>query len=175
VSDGVYGRFDGAFDLGLGLGAEVGEAVLPAARLSLHYFSTAGLYAGYRDAFGASAGGVERSASLGVNVRPLFVPRWSEGLERGPAILDLSLDSLALGLGAFAAQPEGRALGSSRGLELTLGGGLPLSRNARGFWLEALGVLRWTGERGDELQETSGAALLAVSWHSVFGTPIGSR
>ncbi|HEY5376126.1 MAG TPA: hypothetical protein VIK01_20740, partial [Polyangiaceae bacterium] len=44
--DGVYDRFDGDLELGLGLGAELGSAghAAPAIRCSAHYFSIAGVY-----------------------------------------------------------------------------------------------------------------------------------
>ena len=56
VTDGVYGRFEGDFDFGLGAGAESSEGDWRGAlRFSLHYFSTAGIYVTYRDAFDSNA------------------------------------------------------------------------------------------------------------------------
>ena len=108
-ADGVYGRFDGDLDLGLALGAEFGSAghPAPALRGSAHYFSSAGVYAS-----GRIKAGDESAPSLfglGVELRPLFLPRWAKGYETGPALLDLTLDSLSLSLGAFWAQQIGRS------------------------------------------------------------------
>src|SRR3954462_7673962 len=93
--DGVYDRFDGDLDLGLGLGAELGSAgrVAPALRASAHYFSIAGVYFSGRIKTGE--GSAPSLFGAGVDLRPLFVPRWAKGYETGPALLDLTLDSLS--------------------------------------------------------------------------------
>jgi hypothetical protein len=85
-ADGVYGRFDGDLDFGVGLGGEVEQhATRAAVRASLHYFWTAGVYASYRDALGRDDPDAQL-ASVGVDLRPLFMPRWSEHWETGPAL-----------------------------------------------------------------------------------------
>jgi hypothetical protein len=164
--DGVYGRFDGDLDFGLAVGAEVGSAgnAAPIVRGSAHYFSLAGLYAGGR--FKAGAASAPNLFDLGVDVRPLFVPRWAKGYEVGPALFDLTLDSLSLSLGAFwAAESEKRP--TERGFEASLGFGVPLLASAAGPWLEARGVLRYpdSGPRDE-------AVLLAFSWHAFALTPL---
>ena len=148
-SDGVYGRFDGSLTLGASLGAEI-EASDPrgALKLSAHYLWTAGVYARYSDAFGSSSERPARVASLGVDVRPLFLPRFALDSEHGPAILDLTLDSLALSAGAYFAEPLGQSFGDERGFETGLGFGVPLCGEARGAWLEARAERRFA-DRGD--------------------------
>jgi hypothetical protein len=169
--DGVYGRFDGDLEIGLGLGAELdfGAAVRPSAQLALHYFAMAGVYVSYGDAFGASdtPGDAIRKLGLGVDLRPVFVPRWANAMEAGPAILDLTLDSISLALGAFWAEPEGGSFGDQRGFETSLGFGVPLFGSAHGLWIEARGALRWADDGG---REESIFALL--SWHSFVLTPL---
>jgi hypothetical protein len=168
VSDGVYGRFEGDLDLGVGLGADVGQNVLYAARLSLHYFSMAGFSVGYADAFGEpTETGDARRLTVGVDLRPAFVPRWAKDMEQGPALVDLAVDSISLGLGAFWAEPRGAEFGDVRGFELSLGFGLPLFARASGLWLDARGVLRWP-----EAQDVEPAALLLLSYHALFESPI---
>jgi hypothetical protein len=168
-SDGIYGRLDGDLDFGLGLGAELGQSgVLGAARLTVHYFWTAGIYASYADAL-RQAGAPVRRASVGVHVKPLFVPRWSEGWEQGPALLDLVLDSLALGVGAYWSEPHGYHFGHERGLEASLGSGLPLLSSARGPWLEFVGVLR-SAEPG--FRPTEGSLMVLLAWHLLVATPL---
>jgi hypothetical protein len=166
ANDGVYDRFDGDLDLGLALGAELGSAgqAAPALRASAHYFSIAGVYLA-----GRIKAGDESAPSLfglGVDLRPLFVPRWAKGYETGPGFLDLTLDSLSLSLGAFWAQPATQAEESSRGFDAQLGFGLPLLSTAAGPWLEARGVLRYPD--GASRQE---AVILALSWHGFVTTP----
>lgn len=166
--DGVYDRFDGDLDLGLGLGAELGSAGNPApvVRGTAHYFSIAGLYAAGR--FKAGGDSAPTLFDLGVDVRPLFVPRWAKGYETGPAFFDLTLDSLSLSLGAFwSAKSEAGARDRERGFEAGLGFGLPLLARAAGPWLEARGVLRYpdAGEREEAL-------VIALAWHGFALTPL---
>jgi hypothetical protein len=166
--DGVYGRFDGDLDLGLALGAELGSAgnAAPIVRGSAHYFSIAGLYAGGR--FKAGDTSAPSLFDLGLDVRPLFLPRWAKGYETGPAFFDLTLDSLSLSLGAFWAE-NSRKRPTERGFEAALGFGLPLFANAAGPWLEARGVLRYpdSGPRDEAL-------LVALAWHGFVLTPLVS-
>jgi len=166
--DGVYGRFDGDFDFGAALGADLmKDTTLGAARLTLHYFSTVGVHVEYADALGRSSE-LGRLTAFGVDLRPLFIPRWSEDREQGPAALDLAIDSLSIGMGAFFAQPRGGDFGSTRGFELSAGLGVPLLGSASGPWLEARYLLRWpnpgrgTGERAES------AVLALLSWHTLW-------
>jgi hypothetical protein len=137
-SDGVYGRFDGSVDLGLGAGVEF-EADEPRAQLraSGHFLSTAGVYLRYEDGFGENDERPARALAFGIDVRPLFLPRFALDLQQGPALLDLTLDSLSLNAGAYFAKPRRHAFGRERGFDLGLGFGVPLCGEARGLWLEA--------------------------------------
>jgi hypothetical protein len=167
--DGTYGRLDGDLDLGLGLGALVdldhGEPGA-AARVSAHWFFMAGAYVSYADAFGTALD-PKRRLGVGIDLRPLFLPRWTQNWEQGPAILDLMLDSLSLGLGASFDQPQGESFGVRRAFEASLGFGVPLAGRGPGPWLEARGALAWpnTGERSETL-------LIVGSYHFALGTPL---
>ncbi len=173
--DGGYGRFAGDLDLGLALGAELGpETRRPGARLSLHYFSMAGLVVGYTDALGSESR-AERTLTLGVDLRPLFVPRWSNDLTRGPAMLDLTLDSLSLGAGAFWSQPPGRGLGVERGFEGSVGIGVPLLGRAGGPWLEGRALARWSATESDLSPRAAGAGLILLAWHQLVETRLVRR
>jgi hypothetical protein len=169
-SGGAYGRFDGDLDLGLGLGTELERGVVRgAARLTLHYYSMVGVYATYRDAFDAGAERATRVVSFGVDLRPGFVPRWAKNLEQGPSTVDLFVDSLSLGLGAFWSEPPHADFGDQRGFETSLGFGLPLFGRAHGLWLEARGALRWADvPTGNAVP----SALVLLSWHSFLLSPI---
>jgi hypothetical protein len=167
AADGVYDRFDGDLDLGFGLGAELGSAgrVAPAMRATAHYYSIAGAYLeGRVHAGDASA----RSLfGLGVDLRPLFVPRWAKGFETGPTLFDLTLDSLSLSLGAFWAERPPRAPRDTRGFEAGLGFGVPLFARAAGLWLETRGVLRYP-----DASARDEALFLALAWHGFVLTPL---
>jgi hypothetical protein len=167
--DGVYGRFDGDIDFGLALGAELDEAPRGAARLSIHYFSIAGIYSSYRDALGVDHESADRRLlSLGIDLRPAFIPRWARDMQHGPSYLDLMVDSISLALGAYWAEPPGADFGATRGFEASLGAGLPLFGTAPGLWLEARGSLRWN-ETGGGAQPS---ALLLVSFHAFALSPL---
>src|SRR6188768_2410471 len=165
-ADGVYDRFDGDLDLGLALGAEFGSAgrAAPALRASAHYFSSAGVYLA-----GRIKAGDESAPSLfglGVDLRPLFLPRWAKGYETGPGLFDLMLDSLSLSLGAFWAQRAEAGTEAQRGFDAQLGFGVPLLATAAGPWFEARGALRYPD--GASREE---AVFLALSWHGFATTP----
>jgi hypothetical protein len=167
--DGVWGRFDGDLDLGLGAGARfdaISERFSLGSRLSAHYFWLAGGYVEYADALGQdeTAG---RSLGFGVDLRPLFVPRWSQDMQRGGAFFNLMLDSISLGLGAYYAQPEAGSFGDERGFSASLGLGLPLAAYAVGPWLELRGGLDLP-DRGN----TRGTVLALLSWHFALITPL---
>lgn len=168
--DGVYDRFDGDLDLGLALGAEFGSAglVAPTVRGSAHYFSIAGVYASGRVKAGSAS--APSLFGLGVDLRPLFVARWAKGFETGPGLLDLTLDSLSLSLGAFWSERLPASRSGSTGFDAELGVGLPLLASAGGPWLEARGALRYPDSRQREE-----ALIVALAWHGFLITPFSSR
>ncbi|HEX5102088.1 MAG TPA: hypothetical protein VFV94_21410 [Polyangiaceae bacterium] len=167
--DGAYGRFDGDLDLGLGVGpnlAFTGDDVGVAVRGTAFWYSTVGLELVYTETLSKTPE-LERRLGAGIGLRPLFLIRWSQALETGPAVLDLALDSLSLGLGASFGTPAGRGFGSRTKFETSLGFGAPLTGTAAGPWLEfraAMGLPR------PEEAETS--AMLFFAWHFVCVTPI---
>jgi hypothetical protein len=165
TGDGVYGRFDGLFDLGLHAGAEIGDGAAGAVRASIHYFSMAGVYVGYADTLGNPEPRSRRSLSFGVDLRPAFVPRWSKDMEAGPSVLDLSIDSISLGLGVYLREPVGAPFGDRRGLELSLGAGLPLAGRADGPWLGARGNLRWDDPASAAGEPARATLLATLGWH----------
>jgi hypothetical protein len=172
---GVWGRFDGDVELALGVGMARGVASdidsgSGALRASAHWFATAGLVIGYEDALGGRAASAVRSLALGVDLRPAFVPRLTNDLEQGPALLDLTIDSISLGLGAFWAEPQGRSFGAARGFESSLGLGMPLLGHAPGPWIEARGRLRWVEADVDPAPEAAVVAVL--SWHAFWLSPL---
>jgi hypothetical protein len=168
LGDGVYGRFQGRYDLGLAAGAELGDGGASlAVRATAHYFFMAGIYAGYAEGFGTEALPSSRLVSFGVDLRPAFLPRWSNDMQHGPSLLDLAVDSISLGVGAFFRQPQDDDFGARRGLELSLGFGVPLAGEMAGPWLGARGLLRWDDPEGRKGPGAEGAALVTLGWHWV--------
>ncbi len=177
-SDGLYGRFDGDLELRIHAGAAFasgGPAL--AASLAALYLSTAGVYVHYTDALGADAPLVSRSVATGVHLQPLFLGRYGLDLERGPAFLDLLVDSLAFELGAFWAEPRRAAWDVHPGLEAALGVAVPFFPRATGPFLGVRGALRWrpvdftAGSPGNAVDH--GAVLsVTLGWHQVVATHV---
>ncbi len=164
-ADGVYGRFDGNIDLGLAAGIEL-DAGEPRAvlRASGHYLSSAGVYFRYEEGFGSNDPRPLRVAALGIDVRPLFLPRFALDLEHGPALLDLTLDSLSLSAGAYVAQPQLESFGDERGFDLGLGLGVPLCGEARGLWLETRAERRFADQGAHAWLFTFALAYHTLIW-----------
>lgn len=162
--DGVYGRFDGDLTLSLGLGAELHDGPRGAVLAHVLYYHSAGLTLSYADRLGGDAS-PKRVGSALLELRPLFLPRWSKDLEWGCPLLDLTVDSLSLGAGVFVAR-RGEPTSTKVGLELSLGLGVPLFARAEGLWLEARGFLR------PVLDEGQSGVLVAVSWYQSMITPL---
>jgi hypothetical protein len=162
--DGVYGRLDGSLDIGLAAGVEL-EASEPRAalRVSGHYLWSAGAYLRYADGFGSNDERPLRALSFGVDVRPLFLPRFGLDLQHGPALLDLTLDSLSLSAGAYLAEPGDADFADERGFDLGLGFGVPVLAEATGPWLEARAERRFA-DRGD----SAWLFTLSLSYHALI-------
>jgi hypothetical protein len=164
--DGVYGRFQGDTDLSLKLGGLLSDAQLAGSiGASAHYYSTIGVTGDYSESFVADALHT-RSFSAGIELRPLFLPRWALGKERGPAWLDLMLDSMCLGFGAYFAD-AGARLEDTRGVWLSLGFGVPLLQRAAGLWLEFRQLARFPDHDGSA-DEARSAQFVYLSWHHVL-------
>lgn len=165
AGDGVYGRFDGLLDLGLEAGALFdGGAPSGAVLASLHYMFMAGFYVGYSDAF-AKDESTRRAVSFGVDVRPAFIPRWSNNLQLGNGFTDLVIDSISLGVGAYFRTPRGGSFGDRRGLDVSLGFGVPLVGQVDGPWLGVRGYLRWDDPTAQHAPGAEALGLATLGWH----------
>jgi hypothetical protein len=177
TTDGSYGRFDGDLDISVALGASFAKGGPAAAAFArAMYLGTAGIYATYSDALGA-ARPVSRSASFGIGLRPLFLPRWGYDLEQGPPTLDLALDALTLDIGALFASHHSRTHGTRPGIEVALGTEVPLLGKAAGPWIGLRGALQWQPEElaysGEQtLPSARVSALLTLSWHAIIDAHI---
>lgn len=172
TTDGVYGRLDGDLALALSIGSRyVADGFSLGVRGSAHYFDSAGLSVAYSEALEADL--PARHLALGIDVRPLFLPRWSQDWERGPAWADLCLDSIALGVGAFWQAAGGEARANTSGIEGSVGLALPLTKRAPGPWMEVRGFRQWPlGVRDSE--GAINALWLGFAWHGFVETPLVS-
>lgn len=169
--DGAYGRLEG--DLALHGGA--GMAVMKggphlAFELEALYLSTAGIYARYTDALGRKKAFFERTISTGVELRPLFLARWAKDMERGPARLDLFLDSFSLELGAVWAQPDRGSFAKKPGLEFGTGFEFPFLASGTGPFVGAFAALRLSDPsipNDRDILEQGSMLLFTLSWHQM--------
>lgn len=172
--DGAYGRLDGDTLLVGEAGAAVAEggpSLVVGARAL--YLSTAGGYARYVEGFGNEGLATDRSIALGVELRPLFLARFAQDWEKGPAHLDLLLDSFAIDVGVFFWSPPEETFRDVPGLEVATGLELPILPRGTGPRLGVTGSLRVshgdTGAPGHEdLDARASALLLTVSWHQIL-------
>jgi hypothetical protein len=163
--DGVYGRLNGDLSLQIGAGLEAdfrSPSFRPLVVGDLTIYQTAGLYGSFRQAVQASDP-TERLLSAGLVVSPLFLLRWSRGLEGNAPVLDLTLDSLGVTAGAVTTAPAGGALFNDVDAELGLQLGVPVMGRANGLWLRTRAQIITGPELG-------GAAWLWLSWQGFVHT-----
>lgn len=170
--DGAYGRFDGDLDLSLGVGPALalsnGEMGVEVRGLARWYYSV-GLYVNYGETL-APEPDIERRLGFGVEITPLFLLRWRTAHETGPAVFDLALDSLGLGLGASFATEHGHDFGNRAAFEGSFGFGMPLAGTGPGPWLEFRATTTLPKPEAGEAQ-----VFLLFSWHFAVVTPIISK
>lgn len=164
-SDGVYGRLGGNTDASFKLGGLISHSRLSASvGASVHYYSLLGITGDYSESLADDALQL-RSFSVGSELRPLFLPRWLLGKQSGPAWLDLALDSICVGFGAYFGQVAAPGE-DTRGVWMSLGLGLPVIGRASGPWLELRALRRWP-DLGAARAEAHNALLVYLSWHQL--------
>lgn len=165
--DGAYGRLDADLGLRLEAGATFHRGGPSFSALtSAIYLDTAGIYASYFDAL-RDGPDARRSIAAGVRVQPLFLARYFKNMERGPAHLDLLIDSLALDVGAFWAQGRDH-FEATPGMELGVGIALPFIGDASGPVVSARGAVRLaTAEFDGSRGEAAGFFTVAIGWRQL--------
>jgi len=153
-ADGAYGRLrgDGSFAVEVGTSATIGPKAFAgeslALRSSLFYLRTVGLVASYDESFELVSQPTRRSFAGALEIRPLFLGRFARDLERGPAWMDLTLDSLAISMGVWGGLPRRRFCPPrdcpvDYGMQAGLGLDLPLWADADSLYVAFDANLRW--------------------------------
>jgi hypothetical protein len=176
-ADTSDGRIDGDLAVAVGAGATFGPRdPRAAADLRFRYLWTVGAFATYEDgALVGAASEPKRVLATGLELRPLFIARWLNGLEWGKPYADLTLDSLGLELGAVFLQPQGGSFGGRPGLQAGLGIEIPILPHATGPLLGLHGGVRWSDAAlaAHPLQGPADRALylgVTLAWQQVFGS-----
>lgn len=175
ADDGAYGRLEGDLDVRAHAGVALGDRGAGfAAGVSALYLGTLGAFAHYTDSLVADSLRVSRSISTGIHVAPLFLARYGSNLERGPATLDLAIDSLGLEFGALWDQrPNGTWTAALRpGLEFAINLSIPLFAKAAGPFVGMRGALRirpfdFPGPGGALDADINAALSFAVGWRHI--------
>jgi hypothetical protein len=179
ASDATQGRIQGDVTVSGALGA----AVVPRgpraeADVRLRYLESAGVFVAYEEARWVGSGAIPRRVlSTGVELRPLFLFRWLKDRESSVALLDLTLDSLGLELGAAFQPSGGDGLSSRPGLQAGLGVEVPISGAATGLWVGLHGGLRWSDTALSSgatatAADRAGYLTVTLAWHQSINAHI---
>ena len=177
VGDTSYGRLDGDVALAFSAGAAASaRGVSGALDLRFRYLQTAGRFATYEEGFGAGAEPL-RVLTGGIELRPLFLGRFFEGLELGSPYADLLIDSLAFDVGAFVAQPAGGPFADVAGLSFGVGLELPWLGKASSPFVGVRAAVRWSREALSAADPTTVdvlgfAVTLVIGYQGLFGAHV---
>jgi hypothetical protein len=187
-ADGSYGRLEGDLTLSIEAGASAalrsGESASGslAARAGTFYLHTVGLIVQYNDALELEEAPLARSIVGAIELRPLFLGRFAQDMERGPAHLDLFADSFGLGLGIYGSwqserqcveMPMGRLPRPCRdlGMELSVGAEIPFLGRANSPFVGLRAAVRWSLVDAPPLQQDLPPQLmltLSFGYHHVL-------
>jgi hypothetical protein len=146
--DTSYGRLEGDSAIAFSAGAAFDvRGVRGSLDVRYRYLHSAGIFVTYEEGFGAGAEPLRLILS-GFELRPLFLARFLQNKELGAPRVDLLIDSIALELGAFVAQPAGmsRGFGDSAGLSFGLAAEFPLLPRAASPFIAIRAAFRWSRE-----------------------------
>ena len=177
AGDATYGRIDGDSALAFSAGAAFDvRGVRGSVDLRYRYLQTAGIFATYEEGFGAGAEPA-RLVLGGLELRPLFLGRWLQGLETFHPRLDILLDSFAIEVGGFAGQKAGGNFGDAAGLSFGIGLELPLLPRANGPFIGVRAAVRWSREALSAADTTTVdvrafVVTVAIGWQALFGSHV---
>lgn len=179
ISDATYGRIEGDSALAVSAGAAIDvRGVRGALDVRYRYIQSAGLFVTYEEGFGAGAEPA-RLGVVGLELRPFFLARFLQGSELGAPRVDLLIDSIAIELGPFMAQPTGGNFGDVLGLSLGLGVELPLLPRASSPFIAVRAALRWSREALSAADATTVdvrafVVTVAFGWQGIFGGSVAA-
>ncbi len=175
-SDGAYGRLDGDLALALdaGMGLRDKEPVFVASACA-RYLQTAGIYSTWQHRLRTQDADSSYVLSMGIEVRPMFLPRFLTDSEQGPARLDLVVDSLAFRVGTIVGASPLYSW-THPGFEGAIAVGMPLSTEAAGPWLGTSLALQVSPNPPSSVRDSSfGTALVfavTVGWQALFAAHV---
>jgi len=179
ASEPTYGRVAGDVTLVAAAGGAIASGgPRVEGELRVRYLESAGLFATYEDgSFAGSNADPQRVLAGGLELRPFFLARWLKGHETEQPLLDLTIDSIGLELGATLVQPSGASFGARTGIEAGLGVEVPLASRADGPWVGLHGGVRWSDEalasgRVNGASDREGYLAISLAWHVVVAAHV---
>jgi hypothetical protein len=178
-AEATYGRLGGDVTLVAAAGGVIASGgPRIEGELRVRYLESAGIFATYEDgSFAGASADPQRVLAAGLELRPLFLARWLKGHETAQPLLDLTVDSIGLELGATVLQPARASFGARSGIEVGLGVEVPLAARADGPWVGVHGGVRWSDEalasaRVNGASDREGYVAVSIAWHQVVATHI---
>jgi hypothetical protein len=166
-ADGAYGRIQGDVALQLEAGSGFDDRHPPLlGHVTARYLQTAGVYTTWI-LHPRHASERPSTASFGLELRPLFLPRFLENRQAGPAVFDMLVDSLSLRLGTVTAS-KGPFSSPSPGFESGLALGIPVTSRAEGPWLGTSAALRWPHHAIGGHGDPSLLWTITLGWQTFF-------
>jgi len=137
--------------------------------LATTYLQSGGLYLQYNEGLGFEGQSLARSMAGGFEIRPFFLGRLVNDLQQGPAILDLFVDSLAIGMGIhrswhnprFCVSGDGAC--ATIGMEVSLGAQLSLLPQANSMFIALYASYRWSQPSDSSAAPSPPQALLTLT------------
>lgn len=173
-ADGAYGRIDGDMAAQIDAGAGViGNRAVGLVTGTMRYLQTAGLYTTFAHQL-KQPPRVRDSApwswSVGVELKPLFMPRFLSDLQSDTPVLDLFVDSFSMRFGLVTSHRG--PMSQQPGFEAAIAIGLPLTKHATGPWISTSAAMRWSQHGMDSHDSAYGMWCLTIGWQSVFSAGI---
>ena len=140
-ADGAWGRIHGDVSIqgDIGIGMDNRKTAL-AANLATRYLQTAGLYTTWMVPLQHNTT-YHYTVSFGLELRPLFLPRFLTNRQSTSPRLSMTIDSLALRMGVVTA--DNNPYRATPGFETGFSIGIPLLQNVSGPWINASSTWRW--------------------------------
>ena len=175
--DTSYGRIEGDSAIAFSAGAAFDvRGVRGSLDVRYRYLHSTGIFVTYEEGFGAGAEPLRLIVS-GFELRPLFLARFLQNKELGSPRIDLLIDSIALELGAFVAQPAFGGFGDSAGLSFGLAAEFPFLPRAASPFIAIRAAFRWSREAlsaadSSTVDVRAFVFTVAFGYQAVFGTHV---
>lgn len=165
-ADGAWGRLKGdlAIQGDLGMVYDGSHPGVMGA-VAIRYLQSAGAYATWMMPVSKDAD-FERIGSVGVELRPLFLPRLLKDWQGTSPRLNLWIDSFSIRMGTAFAHQGPYAQGP--GFETGVGMGIPILPQAQGPWIGVSALWRWSQDAMHTGQNSDFVCTMTLGWQTIL-------